>query len=541
MKIEKKLRLRGKCLFLTYPAKDIENKEDIQDMLLKELENSLEWYIIAFEKGGAVYNNDDEEIIESKDYDHYHIYVSLKKGIDTEKVDKFDIIYKDKKVHGNYQTVKYKSKAIKYITKGNDWQVFPTDKANDILANVLKVKVVNIVNKEYIKEAKGNKIRQKILEAIQGNQDGLEELIDHMEFLYNKKNKTMEEAALLLEYFENRSKIDKVHNEMIKAFRPVADKVTYYMKRSWMIALYLWFKLKNKHNNVFSLFIQGPPGCYKTSALQHLFGEDSILDVQHKDECKIFNKKKHVAVLLDDIDPGKKRDTFIKLTDSEKAVQMDVKGSMVRLPKSHPRILTSNENVSKITKNDRAIARRMFKIQLTKMEKEDSKYYSDVFGNGLLVYIGTIEHKESIFYEAIMDISEGPVMLWDKKDYELYGDKGISYMPVETGFLKEKLANKDFDWLHLISGDRFKKHKKELQIAMSIYKLQKESYSIKVDRKKLEEVIQEFVVAKCICKYNINKEEDLDDQLYTCFYCKYVEKYSNDSKNTWYKFWKKKK
>jgi hypothetical protein len=105
MEKEKKFRLQGVNIFLTYPQIKIEREEVLEQLREKLKPRKVVEYAISTEK-------------HEKEGEHVHVYIKLDKRCDIRDSKRLDLEVEGEKRHGRYETCKSKKNVVKYVVKG---------------------------------------------------------------------------------------------------------------------------------------------------------------------------------------------------------------------------------------------------------------------------------------------------------------------------------------------------------------------------------------------------------------------------------------
>ena len=430
-------RLKAKNLFLTYSRtnnaiSDMTHQQIYND-LMQKFKSNLGKCIISFETS-------------DKSYDHIHIYIELKRQLDTRNPHLLDI----KHVHGKYESVRNKSATLSYLTKQSQYLSAsgsaPQAERHSYIDGKYYTKGqmesdISMANKEnFINNSKfGTKIIREIFyqETIekQNGHRGLQNIVDDInKRIYRRERVHSKELQLIADSIKYKKDIDNLNNIYFPMIDYQQDKEL-FVSKAFLEALLVWIELaKNKYGNPKTYFLQGDKGTYKTSVLEHICGLENMLRIDHKDDAKDYVPSKHSSILFDDFDPIKhSREQLIKLTDSEQDYSMDVKCSKVTLCKSANRIITTNRELQEVLKNDGAINRRVHKAQLVK-HKPKQIYYSNVFKN-IYVYI---KDQDSMFYNVLIDTTNGYTVLGLTPEKRLeQAELGNYYKSVNRSMLRK--------------------------------------------------------------------------------------------------------
>lgn len=114
-----------------------------------------------------------------------------------------------------------------------------------------------------------------------------------------------------------------------------------------------------EHNSKRTLILSGPTGTGKTQFAKAIFGGRALF-VRHIDKLKELSS--HNGIIFDDMCfKHWPRESAIHLVDIEEEAQINVKHSMVSIPRGMPRIITTNLNFEELFPEDPhgAIARRV--------------------------------------------------------------------------------------------------------------------------------------------------------------------------------------
>ena len=506
-------RLNSKKILVTYSMDN--NKlsnyapEDFVKFLYKKFSSNMHWCIIAFERS------------EITNYEHTHIYIQLLSKCDIKNPRRLDI----DGVHGRYETVKNVESTIAYITKTENFKIF-SGKNEDSVEYLTNKQMLGIISKylgKYFSKTCniGTKsIRENIYKLICSNKDiknykkQITEIFD--KYLENKYI-SIKDWVLFFDIISNMKDIenlDRLNNDKQDYEKPI------YIHRKLLITIYIWARLyTNKYGKPISFGLQGQPGTFKTSVITHMGGNDMIV-IQHNDKLKLYDKRKHLFLLYDDIDlKGKSREEIIHLLDSEQEYQANVKNSMQVVDKSTIRIITTNKDFKELfNSKDKAIARRIMKTKLyNRIEEEeyDKDNYSDVF-DGILLYI---KSRVSWYYNVYIDISNYDIIMTD-----LDKCNKENYIKVNYGTLKMWIEDNE-SLKRVICGSLYDKHDKELEIAFNIYKQQIKRGSKLLEIEDMLEIIK--IVKKPVCICNSSKT----DKSITCFVHRYFLRYLKKGNN----------
>jgi hypothetical protein len=122
-KKEKPFRLYSKQLFLTYSQTNLEKKDVLEQL-----------YVIFFKKLGEPFKTAIKEYIVAREThadgnSHIHVYLNSIYRLNFSSPRELDLYEKvgNKMIHGNYQSVKNRKKLIEYLTKEEDYFIYPLE------------------------------------------------------------------------------------------------------------------------------------------------------------------------------------------------------------------------------------------------------------------------------------------------------------------------------------------------------------------------------------------------------------------------------
>lgn len=310
-----KFRLSAKRLFLTYQDQD----NQINEKIIEEKLNSI------FNIKQLVISKETSE----NQYKHYHVFIEVDKRPNITNPRKLDI----NGIHGDYKAIRNKSE---------------------------KTKVITYISKQGQTISKGINLKTEILKSVQKPFD---RFIYKCEFLgyhprillkncQNMESYDTDLFEILVDYEKSPAKYDRYINRR-SPLTPVKNKPLF-------IHLSLLSKLNQWKPEKKALYLFGRSGIGKTTlAIQ--IAKDKGLVIRHKDEMKKVDPNNHQAIIFDDMSfSSYSRESCINLLDMDMPLQFDVKGSMIQVPNSIPRIFTSNHPPKDIfTKFDEPMKRRI--------------------------------------------------------------------------------------------------------------------------------------------------------------------------------------
>lgn len=340
MKKEKKFRLRGKKLFLTYPQLD-KSIEFIKEKTLEQLKEKLkhiEYYLIGEEK------HEDGGI-------HLHCFLELRVSFDTSDVHSLDLIFDKVKYHGNYQIGKKKNSIIEYIIKDCNFIT------NLILAHkngkLLKPTehLYNVCLEHGYHKAKDLLYSGYPDIAIKKGGTLLKNLNEFSEYLVQKNSHKIEKQNIFnLEDFD-----------MLKP--DIFTKIINWLKEG----CYQGFKV--------TLILHGPAGTGKTQLAKSIFKFLNIdyLTISEINDFKNYDSSRHKGILIDDLDAESlTRINTLNIVDSSDGKSIRVLYGIVTPKPLIPRIITTNR-LKDFTKNGtNELLRRLKDIYIP--EKISSKF-----------------------------------------------------------------------------------------------------------------------------------------------------------------------
>ena len=236
---------------------------------------------------------------------HLHAYIKCNKKIDIKNPNKLDLqIY-----HGNYQSCR-NINAVRNYCKQEGNYITNIDDFHPIAP------AIRVINANNYKEA------MNIVKSTDLAKDYLKDTAKY------------------------ESSVARIHPE------PTIPVPKYHFKT--IQSIMRWKRAKH------SLWICGPTGLGKTEFAKSLF--TNPLFVRHKDKLKFLNKN-HDGIIFDDMNflhwP---RESQLHIVDICNETHIDVKHTMIIIPKGLPRIFTSNVP---IFLNDPAIKRRIRWLEVT--------------------------------------------------------------------------------------------------------------------------------------------------------------------------------
>ena len=305
----KKFRLSGCHLFLTYPKLCFEKTEVLSQLQLKFQENPILKYVICSEQ-----HNDGMP--------HVHVYIKLLRRCNIRDIDRLDLFFEGKRFHGNYQTCRSYDRVLRYVSKNND-----------LLTNM----DLDCNGREF------NVWRSILNEAKAGDLDSvLETITDVSPRLvatdFRKVRGSLE--AIRDFYKRSRSKVYPLSSFDISKVPELLDYA------------------ENKTHDK-TLYLSGPTGTNKTEFIKSLFTEkvasgkpEDVLRITDKEGISKLSRGNHKAIILDDFNPKDyTSEELLHLTDLKNDSDHRVLYNNVRLDAHVARALISNHKFEDLFKD----------------------------------------------------------------------------------------------------------------------------------------------------------------------------------------------
>ena len=325
---EKNFRLNAKGFFLTYPQQKGIDEHIIKEELTK-IVGDVHSLIIGKEKGDSI-----------EGYDHFHVILETKTKKNYKDPRCFDI----RTVHGKYETLKNKKKALKYVSKEGNVLSEGID-LNNCLLSTFKVPFERFMFKCRYLGHNPSDVLKKSKQNAAYNQDSFQ--------IYN-------------DYLASPSKYDRYIVDFRKA-------VVIPPKRLWIHKLKMdefmrWGKQIVEDGYIRrSLYIHGRSGIGKTNLARLMF-DDKVCIVKHLDRLKEVDVNSFSAIAFDDMNFSTSqytREDCLNIIDAEVGSQINVKNTMVSLEACIPKVFISNFEPSRVYRDyDEAVARRLHAIFL---------------------------------------------------------------------------------------------------------------------------------------------------------------------------------
>jgi len=349
--MEKKYRLWGKKLFITYSSEAIreyrleEIKEEIEEKFMK---NRLLDYLIVKEEG------------EEKKKEHVHCYLRFEKPVDVKRADRLDLIKKER-VHGKYEKSKGEVSSIEYILK----QVKLKDKENYIANEEIKDRIT-----EWGGYMSKEEVYMKYI--IEGNFDKARDwLMRNKAYAYSKNPEQFERG---MRYIYAREK-GIILNYKVQEYKLKTDFIkvlsNYVVRKDgqwWDGSFEDLSLLKWKSGK--SLYIYGPTNTGKTSfiisLITELTGKKPLIVNELPDGLRF--KKGEGVIVIDDAHGIEEltRERLINLLDYERDSQVNIKHGTVTIPAGTQRIFLDNNKPTVKNKcfSSEAVSRRIEVVKL---------------------------------------------------------------------------------------------------------------------------------------------------------------------------------
>lgn len=307
----KKFRLRGKKLFLTYPQLDT-SIEFLKEEALKQLQTKIKnigFYLISEEQ------HEDGGI-------HLHCYFELNIKIDLSDVNYLDLLFNGVLYHGNYQIGKKKQALLDYIVKDENFITNMTIHIKD--GRVLKPEehLFEVCKNEGYNKAEENLYELYPLLAARKASSLLKNLSKLSKFkTIQKIEENQVDKVFAIEDF------DKLSNNDLKE---IEDWVQKGISSGFSITLVLW----------------GPPGTGKTQLGKAIFDllKIDFIEISNIQDFKQLDLTKHRGILIDDLDTiDLDRGIILNILDSRASKTVPVKYGAVSTESYIPRIVTTND------------------------------------------------------------------------------------------------------------------------------------------------------------------------------------------------------
>lgn len=307
----KKFRLRGKKLFLTYPQLDT-SVEFLKEEALKQLQTKIKnigFYLISEEQ------HEDGGI-------HLHCYFELNIKIDLSDVNYLDLLFNGVLYHGNYQIGKKKQALLDYIVKDENFITNMTIHIKD--GRVLKPEehLFEVCKKEGYNKAEESLYELYPLLAARKASSLLKNLSKLSKFkTIQKIEENQVDKVFAIEDF------DKLSNNALKE---IEDWIQKGISSGFSITLVLW----------------GPPGTGKTQLGKAIFDllKIDFIEISNIQDFKQLDLTKHRGILIDDLDTiDLDRGIILNILDSRASKTVPVKYGAVSTESYIPRIVTTND------------------------------------------------------------------------------------------------------------------------------------------------------------------------------------------------------
>jgi hypothetical protein len=325
----KQFRLRGKKLLLTYSQLNVNLLEDVRKLILDQLEKKVPkiiQYIIAEEK------HQDGGI-------HYHIYLEFNTRAELYGANCLDLQFDGINYHGNYETVRKKDWAIRYIIKDKNFIAEPPLNVIDgELYLDFKEYLTKLYEKAGINEIKNYLISNPLLMS-KGGSSVLKHLQEIDKLKFEKMIKQHEDNSIIpIENFN-------IPKELLE----------------WFIT-----------GCVETLIINGLSGMGKTELIKSFLKSKGIefLLIRNVHGLRDYNPQVHKAVIFDDIFFEKElsSEEHIGIADTANPSNIRILRDSIRLMQNTLRIFTTN-NVKKLLFNNydnKAVLSRYFILNINK-------------------------------------------------------------------------------------------------------------------------------------------------------------------------------